>query len=268
MTGDPEQTEELTEGAGPEPEDEIHLSFMGHLEELRKRIVRSLLGIGVGVLFAGIFAKEIFHGVMLPVMASLPEGQQKLHYTSYIEPFLVYLKVAIYGGIFAATPWILWQLWLFVAPGLYRREKKMVIPFIAAGTGCFYAGAAACYFFIMPAAFPALAALAGESMSPILTMREQLSLVLAMLLGFAVVFEVPVVIAFLAMLGIVSADLLARWRRYAIVVNVVLAAIITPTADPLNLALMALPMIVFYEVGILLAKLVGKKPLPEDVEAG
>src|SRR5512145_3516824 len=158
----------------------------------------------------GAFVERIFHTLMQPVLDSLPENQRSLHYTSYIEPFMVYLKVAAYGGIFVAVPWVLWQLWLFVAPGLYKREKRVVVPFLAFGTLLFYAGAAFCYFLIMPAAFPAMAAIANDaSLSPVLTMSEQLSLVLAMLLGFGVVFEVPVVIAFLAMVGVVN------WRTLA-----------------------------------------------------
>jgi len=157
---------------------------------------------------------------------------------------------------------VLHQIWLFVAPGLYKREKKLVVPFLFFGTLLFYGGAAFCYFLVMPYAFPALFAIAGADMRPILTMTEQLSLVLAMLLGFGIVFELPIVIAFLAMIGVVSADFLAKYRRHAIVVNVIAAAVITPTGDPFNLALMAVPMIIFYEIGIILARMLGKKPAP------
>jgi sec-independent protein translocase protein TatC len=245
------------------PEDDARQGFFEHLNELRKRLVRALLGIGVGMALVGWFCERIFRWVMLPVIRSLPENQQALHYTSYVEPFMVYLKVSLYGGVFVAAPYVLYQVWLFVAPGLYKRERKVVVPFLASGTLLFYGGAAFCYFVVMPAAFPALAAIAGDDMKPILTMTEQLSLVLAMLLGFGIVFEVPVLIAFLSMVGLVSADFLARYRRHAIVVNTALAAIITPTGDPFNLALMAVPMILFYEIGILLARIVGKKKAPE-----
>lgn len=193
-------------------------------------------------------------------MPTVVEPARKLVYTSAIEPMMVYIKVALYGGVFVAAPWILFQLWQFVAPGLYKRERKVVVPFLFFGTLLFYAGAAFCFYLVMPAAFPAMLQFANAgTMTPMLSISEQLSLVMAMLLGFGVVFEVPVVIAFLAMVGLVSADWLARYRRYAIVLNVIAAAIITPTGDPLNLALMAVPMIVFYEVGILLARLLGKK---------
>ncbi len=242
-----------------QPEDDVKTGFFEHLQELRKRLIRALLGVAIGMALVGYFCERIFRWVMLPVLNSLPEGQRYLHYTGYLEPFMVYLKVALYGGIFVAAPYVLLQVWLFVAPGLYKRERKVVVPFLACGTALFYAGAAFCYFLVMPYAFPALAAIAGEDMKPILTMSEQLSLALAMLLGFGIIFEVPVIIAFLAMVGLVSAEFLAKYRRHAIVVNVTLAAIITPTGDPFNLALMAVPMILFYEIGIILARILGKK---------
>jgi sec-independent protein translocase protein TatC len=246
--------------APAEPENEVKLSFMDHLRELRKRLTRAIIGIVIGMAVVGGFVEQIFHRLMQPVLDSLPEKQRALHYTSYIEPLMVYLKVALYGGIFVAVPWVLYQLWQFIAPGLYRKEKKVVVPFLVSGTALFYAGAVFCYFVIFPAAFPAMAAFATDpSLSPVLTMSEQLSLVLGMLLGFGIVFEVPVVIAFLAMIGLVNWRWLAKYRRIAIVVNVTLAAIITPTGDPLNLAFMAVPLILFYEIGIILARVLGKK---------
>jgi len=142
----------------------------------------------------------------------------------------------------------------------------VVVPFLFFGTLLFYAGAAFCFLLVLPAAFPAMLQFASSgTMVPMLSISEQLSLVMAMLLGFGVVFEVPVIIAFLSMVGLVTADWLAKYRRYAIIFNVVAAAIITPTGDPLNLALMAVPMIVFYEVGILLARVLGKKKPAEVV---
>ncbi len=255
-----EPAEQLpTADAPTEPEKEVKASFYEHLNELRKRLLRAVLGVAVGMAAVGGFSERLFRWVMLPVLRSLPENQQQLHYTNYIEPFMVYLKVALYGGMFVAAPYVLWQVWLFIAPGLYKRERRVVVPFLASGTLLFYGGAAFCYFFVMPAAFPALASIAGADMKPILTMTEQLSLVLSMLLGFGIVFEVPVIIAFLSMIGLVSADWLAKYRRHAIVVNVILAAIVTPTGDPFNLALMALPMILFYEIGVILARILGKK---------
>lgn len=252
----------------PAPEAEVQLTFMDHLRELRKRLTHALYGVALGMLAIGVFVERIFHLLMDPVLASLPEGQRTLQYTSYVEPLMVYLKVALYGGLFLAVPWVLFQVWLFIAPGLYKREKKVLVPFLAFGTTLFYGGAAFCYFLVMPAAFPAMAAIASDAaLRPMLTMSETLSLALAMLLGFGVVFELPVVLAFLSMIGLVSADTLAKHRRIAIIVNVAVAALITPTGDPLNLAMMAIPMVVFYEIGVIAARILGKKAGAADALA-
>jgi sec-independent protein translocase protein TatC len=249
-------------------EGEGKLTFWDHLRELRKRIMLSLYGLLGGMLVIGYWVEPLVDQLMKPVRLALPAGAQKLIYTSAIEPMMVYIKVAIYGGIFVAAPWILYQLWQFIAPGLYKKEKRVVVPFLFFGTLLFYAGAAFCYWLVMPAAFPAMLAIASDaSMAPMLSISEQLGLVMAMLLGFGVVFEVPVIIAFLSMVGLVSAEFLSKYRRHAIVVNTLLAAIITPTGDPLNLALMAVPMCIFYEVGIVLARILGKKKPAEAAAA-
>ena len=252
----------------PEPEAEVKLTFMEHLRDLRVRLLRASIGVVVGMAAVGFYVPKVVERLMAPVRAALPEGKQTLVYTSAIEPMMVYIKVAIYGGLFVAAPWILWQVWLFIAPGLYKREKRLVLPFIFWGTLLFYLGAAFCFFVVMPAAFPAMLAFAEDAtLVPMLSLSEQLGLVLAMLLGFGIVFEVPVIIAFLAMIGLVSAKGLSKYRRYAIIINVTAAAIITPTGDPLNLALMAVPMIVFYEIGIILARILGKKAESTDALA-
>jgi sec-independent protein translocase protein TatC len=249
----------------PKAEGEAKLTFWDHLRELRKRILLALYGLLVGMFAVGAFVEPLVDQLMKPVRLALPAGSQKLVYTSAIEPMMVYIKVAIYGGVFAVAPWILYQLWQFIAPGLYKKEKRVVVPFLFWGTLLFYGGAAFCYWLVMPAAFPAMLAIASDaSMVPMLSISEQLGLVMAMLLGFGVVFEVPVIIAFLAMVGLVDAAFLAKYRRHAIVVNTFLAAVITPTGDPLNLALMAVPMCLFYEVGIILARLLGKKKAPPE----
>ncbi len=244
----------------PKADGEAKLSFWDHLRELRKRILLSLYGLLAGMIVVGSFVEPLVDLLMKPVRLALPPGSQKLIYTSAIEPMMVYIKVAIYGGVFVVAPWILYQLWQFIAPGLYKKEKRVVVPFLFWGTLLFYGGAAFCYWLVMPAAFPAMLAIASDaSMTPMLSISEQLGLVMAMLLGFGVVFEMPVIIAFLAMVGLVTADFLAKYRRHAIVVNTLLAAVITPTGDPLNLALMAVPLCLFYEVGIILARILGKR---------
>jgi len=247
--------------ASPDPENEVKLTFMEHLRELRRRLLHAIFGVAVGMGLIGWFVPRIVDGLMAPVVKALPSGHQTIVFTSAIEPMMVYIKVALYAGFFVAAPWVLWQLWLFIAPGLYKREKRMVWPFLFWGTLLFYSGAAFCYWLVMPQAFPAMLAFASDqTLTPMLALSEQLSLVMAMLLGFGIIFEVPVIIAFLSMIGLVNWRFLAKYRRHALVVNVALAAIITPTGDPFNLALMAVPMILFYEVGIVLARMLGKKP--------
>ena len=241
-----EPLRELPAPEAAQPEGEVKLTFLEHLRDLRKRLGRALVGVVVGMALVGGFVERIYHVLMQPVLDSLPADQRQLSFLNPIEPLMVYLKLALYGGVFVAAPWVLWQLWLFVAPALYRREKRLVVPFLLFGTLLFYGGAAFCYFLVMPPAFPAMLAIAGDaSLKANLTMSEMLSLVLAMLLGFGIVFELPVVIAFLSMIGLVSWKTLAKYRRHAVVVNVAIAAIITPTGDPFNLAMMAVPMVLF-----------------------
>jgi sec-independent protein translocase protein TatC len=238
------------------------MTFLGHLEELRARLIRCLIAIGIGAAFACYFSPALFHWLMEPVLRALPESARKLHPTSVMEKFTVYLKVGLYGGLFAASPVVLFEAWRFVEPALHPHEKRLAIPFIAAGTGFFLGGAAFCYYVILPPALSYLVGLGGADDSgwiePLLTMRDQLSFVLALELAFGLIFEMPLILTGLASLGVVSARALAEKRRYAILINTILAAIITPTGDPLNLALMAIPMCLMYEVGIIGARLFGK----------
>jgi sec-independent protein translocase protein TatC len=243
--------------------EDARMTFLEHLEELRTRLIRSLVAIGLGTLIGVYYSPQIFRILMAPVLAALPEGARKLHPTAVMEKFTVYLKVGLYAGIFIAAPYVLYQLWRFVAPALYNREKRYVTPFVLTGTAFFLGGALFCYFVILP---PALTYLIGIGVAddasfiePLLSMREQLGFVLALELAFGVIFELPVILTVLSMLGLVSARFLAERRRYAILINTILAAILTPTGDPLNLALMAVPMCLMYEVGIVGARIFGKR---------
>ncbi|RMG15933.1 MAG: twin-arginine translocase subunit TatC [Deltaproteobacteria bacterium] len=242
-------------------EDGLKLTFTEHLEELRRRLIYSLVAITATTTAAFVFAEEIFRWLMNPVVEALPEDSSKLVYTSALEKFFVYLKVALYAGIFLAVPFVLFQIWRFVAPGLYRRERRIALPFVIFGTVMFVAGGAFCYYVVLPNAFRFLLEFGGAAdwTTPMLTLKEQLSLVLMLELAFGVVFEIPLVIAFLALVGLVKASTLARYRRHAILGVTIAAAGLTPTGDPFNLALMAVPMYLFYEVGILLAWLIGKR---------
>ncbi|WP_373044493.1 twin-arginine translocase subunit TatC [Vulgatibacter sp.] len=391
---------------------ELRLSLLEHLKELRSRLFRVTLAVLVLGSLSLAFAREFFHFLVLPILQALPEGQRALVQTSAIEEINTFLKVGIYAGVFLSAPVILQQIWGFVSPGLYANERRMALPFIGAGTACFVAGAAFCYFVVLPPAFEFLlkpeearaaqtemqlargavedagrliragdlpaaetllekadghlevlpdgspdgllalqerasgldplldaaervaggspparaalaeaiaarhdgraAALAGDRAGavrsldaaeravrrawalgtggaegaraelllerhagstarlaaaaeqvtiddwtrPMLSMKEQLNLVLVLLLAFGLIFEIPVVFSLLAALGIVTGEGLASWRKYAIVVNVIVAAVITPTGDPFNLAMMAIPMVLCYEVGVISARII------------
>jgi sec-independent protein translocase protein TatC len=236
---------------GKGPEDDVHLTLRDHLIELRKRLKWAIFFLGLGFIASYNWKQELFHFLMRPVLGALPEGEKALHFASSVEPFFIYLKVALYGGLFVSLPLILWQIWAFVAPGLYRKERRAIVPFVTAATLFFLGGAAFAYGIILPPAFEFLINSAGPDIKPVLMMDEQLGLVMMMLISFGIIFEMPLILTFLGMVGLVDYKFLAKYRRHAIVVNTIIAAVITPTGDPFNLALMAVPMILCYELGII-----------------
>jgi sec-independent protein translocase protein TatC len=244
---------------GQGPEDDRQLTLRDHLLELRHRLKWALIWLMLGFGASYYWSQQIFHFMMRPVLAALPEGERSLHFSSSIEPFMIYLKVGLYSGLFVASPFIFWQRWMFVAPGLYRRERRKVAPFVAAATVFFVGGAVFCYLVILPPTFQFLISTAGVDIKPVLMMDEQLGLVMTMVLAFGIIFELPMILTLLAMMGVVDYKFLSKYRRHAVVVNVIIAAFVTPTGDPFNLALMALPMMVCYELGVLGARIFGKK---------
>jgi sec-independent protein translocase protein TatC len=241
------------------PEDDVQLSLRDHLMELRHRLKWALIWLLIGFAASYFWAQQIFHFMMQPVFAALPEGERSLHFASSVEPFFVYLKVALYTGLFVASPFIFWQIWMFVAPGLYRRERRKIAPFVLTATMFFLGGATFCYFVILPPTFKFLIETAGTDIKPVLMMSQQLGLVMMLLLAFGIIFELPMVLTLLAMMGVVDHKFLGKYRRHAVIVNVLLAAFLTPTGDPFNLALMALPMMFCYELGVLGARIFAKK---------
>jgi sec-independent protein translocase protein TatC len=247
---------------GQGPEDDVHLTLREHLLELRKRLKWAVLWLGIGFVASYHWSMEIFHFLMQPVFKALPEGEKALHFSSSTEPFFIYLKVGLYAGLFVASPMILWQIWAFIAPGLYRKERRAILPFVLAATLFFVSGAAFCYTVILPPAFNFLINSAGKDITPVLMMDQQLGLVMALILAFGIIFELPLVLTFLGMVGVVDYKFLAKYRRHAIIVNVIIAAVVTPTGDPFNLALMAVPMLLCYELGVLGAWAFGKKNQP------
>jgi len=239
-----------------EPEEESgKMSFLEHLDELRRRLLHIVTYIGVGFLVCWVFAKRIYDFISVPITKSLPAGV-KLAYTNPTDPFTVYMKVAFIAAIFLTIPLTLYEVWKFIAPGLYRKEKKYVVPFLTSSVILFVLGGAFCYYIVLPQAYAFLIGLGGHFM-PVIKIDEYLDLTNMMLLGFGLIFEMPVIVAFLSMFGLISAHFLWSKFKYSIVIIVTLAAIISPTGDAFNLMIWSAPMILLYFVSIGVAALFG-----------
>ena len=238
--------------------------FMSHLEELRKRLICCAIAVGVGFVVAYIFSEQLFQLLVLPLREVMPEGE-KLIFTNLPEMFFAYLKVAFVAGIMAAAPVIFYQIWLFVAPGLYQKEKKYLIPFVVSSTLLFVGGALFGYFIVFPFGFKFFIGFANEYVKALPSVKQYFSFSIKLLFAFGIVFELPVVIFFLSKIGIVTPELLRKKRKYAILLTFALAAILTPP-DVITQCMMAVPLIVLYEIGILVAVIARKKKL-EDKEA-
>lgn len=242
------------------------MTLVSHLEELRNRFVHALIASAVGFLACLYWAKDIFAFLMKPLTKVLPEGS-RLIYTGLPEGFFTYMKVAFVAGVGVASPYIFYQIWMFVAPGLYKTERRLLVP-IGVATGlCFVAGAVFGYTIVFPAAFEFFVSFTDETIQAMPKMSEALSLALSMLLAFGIIFELPVFMFFLGRLGLVTTKGLAKFRRWNIFLAFVAGAILTPTPDALNQCLMAIPIIVLYEVGVLLVWLTGKKKEPAPADA-
>ena len=221
------------------------MTFLEHLDELRRRIIISLIAvlISFGICFA--FAQQIFDFLMGPLRSALPPGGELIA-TAVPEIFLLYLKMSFFAGIFLASPVVLTQVWLFVAPGLYQREKKYAVPFIFFGTGFFLGGAAFAHYIVFPYAANFLTSYGGESIDVLLTVSQVFSFYSKFILGMGLVFEIPTLVLVLARIGLVTPRFLWSKFKYAVLLIFVLAAIITPTPDVVTQGLLALPMIGLY----------------------
>jgi sec-independent protein translocase protein TatC len=231
--------------------------FLSHLEELRKRLVVCAIGVGVGFAIAYIFSERLFQLLVAPLKAVMPEGDQ-LIFTNLPEMFFAYLKVAFIAGILAAAPLIFYELWMFIAPGLYQREKKLAIPFVISSTILFVGGALFGYFVVFPFGFKFFIGFSNEYVKALPSVKQYFSFSMKLLFAFGVVFELPVIIFFLSKMGIVTPQFLRQKRKYAILLTFVLAAILTPP-DVITQCMMAGPLIVLYEIGILVSRVAQKK---------
>lgn len=240
--------------------EEEKLPLTSHLEELRKRIIICLVAIGVGFCISYFFVEHIFAFISRPLTAVLPHDSSFI-FTGITEAFFTYLKLSLFSGIFLASPVIIFQLWKFVAPGLYENEKKYLLPFIFFGTFFFVAGIAFCYFIVLPAAFKFFVSYNTSTIRMLPSLGEYLSFTCIFLLAFGIVFEVPVVIICLAKLGIIKEKHLTSNRKIVIIGAFIVSAILTPTPDAINQSLMALPLIVLYELSIFMVRFIEKKPV-------
>jgi sec-independent protein translocase protein TatC len=222
------------------------MSLMEHLDELRKRIVRSALFLFVGFAVAYGFHERLYSFVQAP----LDNLHIKLNYTHPMDPLNLYLQVSLIGGAILASPFILYQVWMFIAPGLYQKERRFVVPFMAATVGLFLTGASFGYFYVLPGALKILILGFGSKFSPVVTIEEYTGFFLSIILGLGISFELPILIFFLALFGIVSPRFLWKNIRYAVLAVFLVAAIICPSPDPWTMCIYAIPMLGLYIIGI------------------
>ena len=227
------------------------MPLLAHLEELRKRIIFSVLGIVVGFISCWSFADRIFGFMQQPIIGALHHHgiAGGLVYLNPTEPFNLYLEVALVGGLFAASPFVFYQLWLFIAPGLYRKEKRYVMPFLLSTVGLFMAGGLFGYKMVYPASLDFLIGY-GQRFQPMITIGEYTKLFVTIIVGLGLIFEMPILVFFLALMRLITARWMLRNLRYSILVIFIIAAIVTPTADILNMCLFAAPMVALYGISI------------------
>ncbi len=240
------------------------LPFLEHLEELRKRLIVCAVAVLIGFCIAYGFKEVLFEILTQPLIEAMETGE-KLVFTGIAEAFFTYLKVAFLAGLMLAAPVILYEFWMFVAPGLYVHEKHVMLPIVFLSSFFFIGGALFGYFIVFPLGFKFFLAFASETIRPLPSMREYLSFSSSMLLAFGAVFELPLILVFLVRLGVITINYLKKNRKYAILVIFIVAAILTPP-DVISQIMMAIPLMILYELSIIGAKIFGKKKSEESEE--
>lgn len=238
------------------------IPFTAHLDELRNRLVYCFIAVGAGFALSYAFKERLFQILIKPLVSVMGTGD-KLIFTGLPEAFFTYLKVAFLSGLILAAPVIIYQFWMFVAPGLYEKEKRLLIPIVFLSSLFFIGGSLFGYFIVFPFGFKFFLGFASETIQPLPSMREYLGFSSKLLLAFGLVFELPIVITFLARLGLVSVDFLKKNRKYALVLFFVGAAILTPP-DVVTQIMMAFPLMILYEISIIGARIFGRKKTEDD----
>lgn len=226
--------------------------FIVHLRELRTRLIYSFTVIFIAVLGCFAAKEQIFHFLTLPLVESI-HAPNHMIFTGLHELFFTYIKISFLGGLFIGLPFLLWQLWLFTAPALYAHEKRIALPLVIISPLLFYGGGAFMYYLVMPIAVDFFLGFSSTDITALPAVREYLSFLIKMVFGFGLAFELPVVLLLLVRIGLLTAKQLAGFRRYAIVLILVAAAILTPP-DPMSQILLAIPMIILYEAAIFAAR--------------
>src|ERR1700689_1065212 len=236
------------------------MPLLAHLEELRKRIIFSVLGVLVGFILCWSFADRIFGLMQQPIIGALRHHGigGGLVYLNPTEPFNLYLEVALVGGLFVASPFVFYQLWLFIAPGLYRKERRYVMPFLLSSVCLFIAGGLFGYKAVYPASLDFLIGY-GQRFQPMITIGEYTKLFVTIIVGLGLIFEMPILVFFLALMRLITARWMWRNLRYSILVIFIIAAIVTPTPDILNMCLFAVPMISLYAISMGVAWMVNAR---------
>lgn len=238
------------------------MPFTLHLEELKTGLTRILIAIGVGFGICYFFKEKLFMILTLPLIAVLPDNSSMI-FTSLPEAFFTYLKISFFASIFLISPYALYQIWKFVSPGLYKSEKRHVIPFVTFSTIFFLGGSLFAYYIVFPFGFKFFVGFGNDVIRPMLTLREYLSFSMKLLIAFGVIFELPIFMFFLAKIGVVNSRTLTKKRKYAILLVFVVAALFTPP-DVVTQALMALPLMILYEISIWVVKMGERKVVREE----
>jgi sec-independent protein translocase protein TatC len=256
----PPDDDEDDDGSGPK------MSFLEHLDELRKRIINALLGVLVGVFVAFAFVEHIVNFIWGPMRKVLPPGV-KLIYTAPAEAFSLYIQISLLAGVLLTAPWVMYQVWLFISPGLHSNEKKFALPFVLFTSIGLLCGAAFNHYIAFPFMMRFLASFSGVDLVFMPRIEDTFDMYLKMALGMAAVFQLPTVVFFLAKLNLVSARFLWSKGKYAILLAFIIGAIVTPTGDPINQTIFAAPIVVLYFLSIIIAWVVGpvsRKGPPAD----
>lgn len=241
--------------------DEKRMQLWEHLAELRGALVRSLVAISLGFCLTYTYIEPILKFLERPLFDALPPGERHLYFTGITDKFFIYLKISIYSSIALTSPYLLYEVWRFISPGLYQREKRFVLPFLFLGSFFFFTGVAFAYYLVIPYGYQFLLNFGSPDEKAIITLTEYFKITTQLLLGMGAVFEIPVLMMLLARFGIIQDTVLSEHRGHAYIALSLLAAFITPTPDAFTMVLVLVPLYLLYETSILLVRWVGK---PKD----